>query len=91
MKAEGPESKFAPTTQKPSDLIIQGGTAVTMVPNQPPIPNARILIQNDRITAIGPSSEVRSRNGFLKGYFRRKPSSSHRKRFTGGRFWDVLK
>ena len=45
-------------SKKPVDLIIQGGTAVTMVPGQQPIRNARVLIEKDRIMEIGPSSEI---------------------------------
>ncbi|EFK10766.1 amidohydrolase family protein [delta proteobacterium NaphS2] len=47
-----------PSETKNVDLVIQGGTAVTMVPGQAPVPNARILIKKDRIVQIGPSTEI---------------------------------
>ena len=52
------------TSKKPVELIIQGGTAVTMVPGQKPIPNARVLIKKDLILEIGPSSEIPIPRGF---------------------------
>ena len=58
MESKNPGLDFGRTSKKPVDLVIQGGTAVTMVPGQPPIHNARVLIKNDRIMAIGPSSEI---------------------------------
>ena len=47
-----------PSEAKNVDLVIQGGTAVTMIPGQPPIENARILVYRDRITEIGPATEI---------------------------------
>ncbi len=52
-----PERQTHPSIEMP-DLIIQGGTAVTMVPGQKPISDARVLIKKDRILEIGPSSEI---------------------------------
>ncbi len=52
-----PECRTHPIMEMP-DIIIQGGTAVTMVPGQKPISDARILIKKDRILKIGPSSEI---------------------------------
>ena len=49
---------YGRTSKMPVDLVIQGGTAITMVPGKQPIHNARVLIKKDRIIAIGPSSET---------------------------------
>ena len=53
-------SPHAPFHGEHPDLIIQGGTAVTMVPGQKPISDATtpVLIQKDRILKIGPSSKI---------------------------------
>ena len=58
MKSTHPDSDFGHTSKKPVDLIVQGGTAVTMAPGQKPIKNARILIHQDRITQMGPSEQI---------------------------------
>ena len=58
MKSINPNINGRQSETKNVDLVIQGGTAVTMVPGQPPIENVRILINKDRITQIGPSTEV---------------------------------
>ncbi|MCG6881595.1 MAG: amidohydrolase family protein, partial [Deltaproteobacteria bacterium] len=58
MKSVNSDIKPRPSETQNVDLIIQGGTAVTMVPGQPPVLNARILIDKDRITEIGPSTEI---------------------------------
>jgi len=58
MKSNDPIPSTEQDPEEPIDLIIEGGTAVTMVPGQPPIKNARILVQKDRILEIGPSSQI---------------------------------
>ena len=58
MKSNNQGSNLSQPPEKSVDLVIQGGTAVTMVPGQQPITDARILIENDRIMAIGPSAQV---------------------------------
>jgi len=58
MKSTHPDSDFGHTSKKPVDIIVQGGTAVTMAPGQKPIKNARILIHQDRITQMGPSEQI---------------------------------
>ncbi len=44
--------------QKPIDLLITGGTAVTMNPQREIQENAAIAIQGDTILAVGPESEL---------------------------------
>ena len=64
MKTSDPDLNLSRTSKKPVDLIIQGGTAVTMMPGQQPITDVRILIGKDRIMEIGPSAEVPIPQGF---------------------------
>jgi len=64
MKSNNPDLNLSRTSKKPVNLVIQGGTAVTMAPGQQPITDARILIGNDRIIEIGPSAEVPIPQGF---------------------------
>ena len=64
MKPNNPDLNPGPTSKKPVELVIQGGTAVTMVPGQPPITDARILIGKGRIMEIGPSAEIPMPHGF---------------------------
>ena len=64
MKTSDPDLNLSRTSKKPVNLVIQGGTAVTMAPGQEPITDARILIGNDRIIEIGPSAEVPIPQGF---------------------------
>jgi len=40
-------------------LVIEGGTAITMVKGESPIPGARIVVSDGRITQIGKINEVR--------------------------------
>lgn len=58
MKSNVPVVSHSRTSKTPIELVIQGGTAVTMVPGQKPIPNARVLINKGLINEIGPSSEI---------------------------------
>jgi len=58
MKSNCSDSDFGLAPENPIDLIIEGGTAVTMAPGQKPIKNARILIHQDRIAQIGPSEQI---------------------------------
>jgi 5-methylthioadenosine/S-adenosylhomocysteine deaminase len=58
MKFKYSDSNSDHTKETSVDLVIQGGIALTMVPGQKPIDNARILIHKDRITHIGPSSRI---------------------------------
>ena len=58
MKSNVPVVSHSRTSKTPIELVIQGGTAVTMVPGQKPIPNARVLIKKGLIIEIGPSSEI---------------------------------
>lgn len=39
-------------------LVIEGGSAITMVPGRDPVSDARIVVSGDRITDIGAKSEV---------------------------------
>ncbi|MBW2709469.1 MAG: amidohydrolase [Deltaproteobacteria bacterium] len=64
MKTNNPELNPSRTSKTPVDLMIQGGTAVTMAPGQQPITDARILIKEDRIIEIGPSAEIPIPQGF---------------------------
>ena len=51
---------FAQSTN-PADLIISGGTVVTMDASRSIQQNASVVIQNDTIVAVGPRVEVESR------------------------------
>ncbi len=64
MKPSHPDPDPGAPFKKPVDLIISGGTAVTMAPGQETIHNARILIHKDRIIEIGPSAEIPIPKGF---------------------------
>lgn len=44
--------------RQPVDLLVDGGTAVTMDPERHVIPNAAIAISGDRIVAVGPRGEI---------------------------------
>jgi 5-methylthioadenosine/S-adenosylhomocysteine deaminase len=64
MKSSHPDPEPHATFEKSVDLIISGGTAVTLAPGQEPIHDARILIHKDRIVEIGPSAEIPIPQGF---------------------------
>jgi 5-methylthioadenosine/S-adenosylhomocysteine deaminase len=64
MKSSHPDPEPHATFEKPVDLIISGGTAVTLAPGQEPIHDARILIHKDCIVEIGPSAEIPIPQGF---------------------------
>jgi len=48
-------------TKQPIDLLITGGTAVTMNATREILDNAAIAIQGDTILAIGPETELTAR------------------------------
>ena len=47
-----------PADRRGADLVIDGGTAITMVSGQTPVARARIVISNGRIVEIGHMTEV---------------------------------
>lgn len=44
---------------KDVSLLIEGGMAITMIKDEPPIPEARVLVSKGRITDIGKTDEVK--------------------------------
>jgi len=64
MKFQYPDPNSDLTKETSVDLMVQGGIALTMAPGQKPIDNARILIHKDRITHIGPSTQIPVPKGF---------------------------
>ena len=64
MKFKYPDPDSDKTKDTSVDLVVQGGIALTMVPGQEPIDNARVLILKDRITRIGPSARIPIPRGF---------------------------
>ena len=49
--------------QIPIDLVVDGGVALTMVEDQEPVMNSRILVSNGRIVAIGRKRDLTIPNG----------------------------
>ncbi len=58
MNPHRPRKTPASNITAPVDLVIEGGTALTMVPGEQPIDDARILVGKGRIIDIGPASEI---------------------------------
>jgi len=49
----------AHSRKKDVSLLIEGGMAITMTKDEPPIPEARVLVSKGRITDIGKAHEVK--------------------------------